>query len=314
MPKSDNVDGRDVVKDETASLSEEEDTKKYYITENLFETLKAMGFSENAIKKSIVAGCVDESTCVQWITMHTGHPELDTPLESGVEVIVRVKRVLTDAEREAKVRELREKAQAKKEEEKRAAMEEERQRIEAGRKALEIKEKHDKIRLNNELAAMRKQREEDAIARKRVRVQILADRYVRQGLKPDDARRKATEEIEEELRHKREQVLTQLGNDQGRGGAAKDEEGLGAWKLEAGTTPTHSLSDIFDGPVKPVSSLPDLVDAIVSHDNTVLSQQCLMLLRSILMNILNSPLDMKANTENFHKRFFNENLPNEASS
>lgn len=41
------------------------DQKHFTIKQDLFDLLAENGFNENAIKKSIVAGCIDYSTCLQ---------------------------------------------------------------------------------------------------------------------------------------------------------------------------------------------------------------------------------------------------------
>ncbi|KEG13444.1 putative ubiquitin regulatory protein (ISS) [Trypanosoma grayi] len=268
----------------------DDDQKTYFISQSLFESLQNKGFSDNAIKKSIVAGCVDEGTCTQWITMHEGHPDLDTPLENGVEVTVRVKRVLTEVEREAKVRELREKAKAKVEEEKHLAAEEERKRIEMGRKALETKEMLDKLRMESELAEVRRQKEADALARRRVKVQILADKYVRQGMSSEEALRFAESEFEEAARKKREEataLMSKMTEENVTGTTAS----TGAWDLHGIAARAVPLSDLFDKPAEPPSSLPSLVDAILQHEDTEAARQCFTVLRTVLTNILNNPFD-----------------------
>ncbi|ESL06911.1 hypothetical protein TRSC58_05407 [Trypanosoma rangeli SC58] len=270
------------------SLSPER-RKTHCISQALFETLQERGFSENAIKKSIVAGCVDAGTCTQWITMHEGHPELDTPLEEGVEVVVKGKRVLTEAEREKKVQELREKAKAKIAEEKRVATEKERERIAMGRKAIETQEVLEKLRRESELAEVRKQKEADRIARRRVKVQILADKYVRQGKTKEEAFRMAELEVEEAA-HKRRQETVQAegkGVENVRGGAW----GTASWDIEGLIAQNASLSDVFNTPPEPLSLLPRLVDEVRKHEDAAVAHQCLAVLQTILGNIRDNPFD-----------------------
>ncbi|EAN87191.1 putative ubiquitin regulatory protein (ISS) [Trypanosoma cruzi] len=283
--KETNVD----VASSSSATSNLEERKKYYISQALFETLQGKGFSDNAIKKSIVAGCVDDGTCTQWITMHEGHPELDTPLEEGVEVVVKFKRVLTEVEREAKVRELREKAKAKVEEEKRLAAEKERDRIEMGRRAIETKEMLDKLRRESELAAVRKQKEDDAIARRRVRVQLLADKYARQGMAMEEAFRVAELEVEETVRQRRREATHVEGRDvqNAREGAPKTS----LWDVDGIIAQNVSLTDVFDKPFEPPSSLPRLVDELRNHKDAAVACQCIAVLLTILGNILKSPFD-----------------------
>ncbi|RHW68634.1 PUB domain containing protein, putative [Trypanosoma equiperdum] len=284
------VSTRDCQSDSEHSDSEK---RKYYISQSLFESLQAKGFSENAIKKSIVAGCVDEGTCTQWITMHEDHPELNTPLEEGVEVVVRVKRVLTEAEREAKVQELRGKARAKMEEEKRQALEDERKRVSMGRKAIEVKEELDKIRREAELEAVRKQKQQDLAARRRVRIQILTDKFIREGSMPEEARRKAEEEIEEEARKKREQALAQVDMEQRQHGTSQTGTAPTVWNLQSlAAPPPVSLDEVFTNePPMAASSLPELAAAVANFNDAVTAQQCLKMLRTILTNIRDNPFD-----------------------
>ncbi|RNF02660.1 putative ubiquitin regulatory protein (ISS) [Trypanosoma rangeli] len=268
-----------------------EGSKTHCISQTLFETLQEKGFSENAIKKSIVAGCVDAGTCTQWITMHEGHPELDTPLEDGVEVVVKGKRVLTEAEREKKVRELREKAKANIAEEKRAAIEKERERIAMGRKAIETQEMLEKLRRESELAEVRKQKEADRIAKRRVKVQILADKYVRQGNTKEEAFRMAELEFEEAAQKRRQEnvQVESKGVENVRGSAPS----TASWDIEGLIAQNTSLSDVFNTPPAPLSLLPRLVDGVRNHEDAAMAHQCLAVLLTILRNIRENPFDAK---------------------
>ncbi|KAH9581952.1 PUB domain [Trypanosoma melophagium] len=300
--ENENEPGVRVARDSSSSSNSStvgEDNKKYFISQTLFETLQGKGFSDNAIKKSIVAGCVDEGTCTQWITMHEGHPELDTPLDGGVEVVVRVKRVLTEAEREAKVRELREKAKAKSEETKRLAAEEERKRIEMGRKALETKEMLDALRREAELAAVRKEKEADAVARRRVKLQILADKYVRRGMSREEAERTAEAELEAAAQKKREESAALMNNATRDSETTKGEVGYATnmWDLQRVTASTgHSLYDVFAKPAEPPSMLPHLVEEMLKHKDDSVVRQCITVLRTVLVNVHDHPFDITKRT------------------
>nr|CCC93610.1 conserved hypothetical protein [Trypanosoma congolense IL3000] len=276
----------------TSSDCSESEKKKYYISQALFELLQAKGFSDNAIKKSIVAGCVDEGTCTQWIKMHEGHPELDTPLEPGVQVVVRMKRILSEEEKEAKVKELREKARAIAEQEKRQAQEDERRRILMGRKALETREALDKIRRESEQAAFKKEKQQNLVARRRIRTQILTDKYIREGFKPEDARRRAEEQLDEEDRNRREQMLAQANVKQEDKPATSEVQSPSVWNVRA-VTP---LSKIFDQPPLPVSSFPELVAAVFNLEDAATSRHCVTMLRTILTNICAHPFDTTKRT------------------
>ncbi|ORC93208.1 putative ubiquitin regulatory protein (ISS) [Trypanosoma theileri] len=281
------------------SSTAEDDNKTYFISQALFETLQGKGFSDNAIKKSIVAGCIDEGSCTQWITMHEGHPELDTPLDDGVQVVVKVKRVLTEAEREAKVRELREKAKAKSEEAKRLAAEEERRRIEMGRKALETKEKLDALRREAELAAVRKEKEADAIARRRVKLQILADKYVRGGMSREEAQRTAEAELEAAAQKRREESAAQMDKQTREAETTRGEvrSATESWNLQSITASVGtSLGDVFDKPADPPAALPHLVEEMLKYQNHSMVRQCITVLRTILTNIHNHPFDITKRT------------------
>lgn len=195
-------------------------TERYTITEDLLNSLLAMGFSENAIKKSIACGCVNEESCVQWITMQLDHPELNTPLEPHIRVTVRQKRVLTEEERAAKVAELKEKIRIKKEQEAIAARENalkaERARIAMGKNAHEVKEQLEEMKRRQAQEERRKEKAADAAAREKLQIDLAVDKLVRQGKTPEEAKRIAVEqheakkrEMEDEKRRRAEEQLAE---------------------------------------------------------------------------------------------------------
>lgn len=186
------------------------DGETHYILQEDYDFLLSMGFSENAIKKSVSSGCINTDTCTQWITMHKDHPELDTPLAPDVRVIVKVKKILTDEERAKKVEELKEKAKKIKEKEKleEAArlLKQEKERIEMGKKMLEMKEQREAQARANVFAERQREKEADAAAREKIRLQLAIDKLVRQGVAVEVATKQAAAEIEEAKKRQREEA------------------------------------------------------------------------------------------------------------
>lgn len=296
---------------------EEGSEKRYTISQELFEMLLLEGFSENAIKKSIVAGCIDAKTCTQWIRMHEGHPELDTPLEDGVTVTVKVKRVLTESEREEKVKELKEKIKRKKEEDALEAARKEIERIEMGRKALQVKEEMEAVRRKMELDEVKRQKAADAAARKRIKVQILADRFVRQGKDPEEALRLAERSIEEEAEKARAAAAAASAANALQGlpaGPPLGEGGGGAggtWNLTAfagKTSEEDRLQRVFSlsrNDAAESASLEELVAAVKALPE---SAKCLGVLQTVLRSILSSPLDAKKRTLRTSTKTFSQSI------
>lgn len=300
-----------------SDVSSDDDPKSFTISQALLDELQQAGFSDNAIKKSIVAGCVDLSTCIKWITMHAGHPELDTALEDGVEVIVKPKRVLTEAERQAKVEELKERIQLKKEFDR---SEEHRRRVaamQAGRSALEVKEQLERTRCKLNQEEARREKAADAAARRRVKLQIITDRHVRQGMSMEDALTAATEELERESQKTRDaaeahlQVLLSESH-------SKHTDGEGRWELssllDACESTASRLVSLFNAPRPEGCDGPLLVEAIRNGGDAAQGERCLQTLKQILENIRHSPFDakkrtLKVNTNVFTRRI----LPFEAA-
>ena len=186
------------------------DGETHYILQEDYDFLISMGFSENAIKKSVASGCINTDTCTQWITMHKDHPELDTPLASDVRVIVKIKKILTDEERAQKVLELKEKAKQIKEREKleEAARQQkqEKDRIQMGKGMLEMKELREAQARANVFAERQKEKEADAMAREKIRLQLAVDKLVRQGMTVEAATKQAAMENEEAKKRQREEA------------------------------------------------------------------------------------------------------------
>lgn len=176
-------------------------TERYSIDEDLFNELTGMGYSANAVKKSIMCGCIDSNTCQQWLQISLDHPDLNADLEPHVEVTVKKKRVLTEAERAAKVEELKQKIiETKKREEvegKKSALDAEKARIRNGKLALEAKEQRDARARQQIYEDRRREKEADRIAKEKLHLEMQADKLVRQGMTREDAVKKAHADHEE---------------------------------------------------------------------------------------------------------------------
>jgi hypothetical protein len=304
------VPQQDIVNSSTlrsSSVSSSDDSSNsgrntYTIRQTLFDSLQARGFSENAIKKSIVSGCVDEATCTQWIQMHEGHPELDTPLEPGVEVVVKAKRVLTEAEREAKVRELQERIKQKKMEEKEELQRKERDRLEMMRKVAQMRNEMDDVRRKMDVEEARREKAADLEARRRVKIQIAADRLQRKGLSKDEAYATAEREFEEAAERGRAEAAEKLAKLQEAALSSASKEtatagSAGTWDLSAVTAAASAeakLDAMFAGDVP--SSAEELVARIQQHTPATQAEDCIRTLRLILNNIIADPFDAKKRT------------------
>lgn len=307
----------------------DEERKHYTISSDLFDALKTMGFGENAIKKSIVAGCVDQSTCTQWIRMHRDHPELDTPLDDGVDVTIKAKRVLTEEERKAEIQRMHEKIQRKKEEKKMEEHRKDLERIHLGRKIIDTKQMIDSVRRELDQKEVQRQRLADIQARRRVRLQILIDKYTRQGKSTEEAQRAAEEELNatqrvaqsEAARRLRDSAETDADTaDKHDGVHARTETASTApeeadsvsqsksnepWVLSVCASPSESIEDrlraLFDQPAPSQEAVDALVAAVrdIHSDGTRVDGNsgpgavCLQTIKVILTNIRNSPFDLK---------------------
>jgi hypothetical protein len=186
------------------SGEDESNLEIYKMNEDLFLRLTSMGFSENAVKKSIVAGCIDEKTCQTWIEMQLDHPELNTPLEPHIRVKILKKRVLTDQERAAKVEELKAKIAENKRLEKEQALKKEsddaKRRMNEGKAVLHAKEEREAIQRKLDYEQRRKEKEDDRIAKEKIQVELAVDRLVRGGMDPAEAQKHVNAELEEKKR------------------------------------------------------------------------------------------------------------------
>ncbi|KPA79823.1 hypothetical protein ABB37_04916 [Leptomonas pyrrhocoris] len=291
------------------------DRNTYSISQSLFDALVARGFSENAIKKSIVAGCVDESTCTQWIQLHEGHPELDTPMEPGVEVVVKAKRILTEAEREAKVKELQERAKQKKEAETKELQRKERERLDMMRKMAHMKNEMEDVRRKMDIDEARREKAADLEARRRVKIQIVADRLQRKGMSKDEAYATAEREFEEAAERGRAEAAEKLAKLQeaaqpstAKSTSAPAEDGAaGVWDLSAITAAASAeakLDTVFAGATP--ASAEELVASIQQHTPAAQSEECVRTLRLILSNIITDPFDIKKRTLRVSTKAFRE--------
>lgn len=295
--------------DSFVDISRKGDHEAYTITEQLFQQLEKKGFTENAIKKSIVAGCIDESTCTQWINMHEGHPERDTPLEEGVIVEIKPKKILTEEERQKKIEELREKAKAKRmareAEEKAEELRREKERIEFRRTALEVEKKRKEMLKEKEIRDAEKQRKLDAMARHRARVQVKADTLVRAGKSEEEARKIAEELIsqEEEEAARKEAEM----KERQKPPKVAEASPISA-PLVLPPNPIDVLDNIFKEPpmdtAQAIACLRNLKECHTGSGNNPVS-----LLQTILSNIYGDPLNnkmrvFKTTTNTFMNRIF----------
>ncbi|KAK7197249.1 PUB domain containing protein [Novymonas esmeraldas] len=294
-----------------STSSEDGDGNSYSISQALFDDLTAAGFSENAIKKSIVAGCINEATCKVWLKMHEGHPDLDTALEHGVEVIIKAKRVLTEAEREAKVKELQERAKRIKEEEKLELQRKERERVEMGRKMAQMRGEMEDVRRKMDVEEARREKAADLEARRRIKIQLAADRLVRQGLSKDDALAQATREFEEAAQKARAEAAEKVALLQSApattGAASPSSDG--AWNLSAITAAASAQNRVeclFAGDAP--ASAQALVDAIRRHASAEQVAESLRTLRLILGNIASDPFDIKKRTLRVSTKTFRDGI------
>jgi hypothetical protein len=176
-------------------------TERYRVPADLFESLTGIGFSSNAVKKSIVAGCIDEKTCMQWLEMHLDHPELNTDLEPHIRVDVSVKRVLTDAERAAKVAELKAKIAQNRRLEKdnlvKKEVEDAKRRMTVGKAMLREKEDRQALQRKLDYEQRIKEKEQDRLTRERLQRELAEDRLVRGGMDREAAAKQVAREFEE---------------------------------------------------------------------------------------------------------------------
>ncbi|CAD2214090.1 PUB domain containing protein, putative [Angomonas deanei] len=290
----------------------EEDPKAFEISEALFETLLENGFSENAIKKSIAAGCIDEKTCTAWIRMHESHPELNTPLEEGVVVTVIKKKVLTEEEKQAKLAELKERIQKKKEEKKAEEHQKELERIEFGRKGVGAREELNKIKLQVEMANAQKQKREDAEAKRRVKIQLVQDKHVRLGKTEEEAFEIACREVaeaEEAARRENEEKRKKMETEPVR--APVQPSSGGEWNIKGIVTtqlPLDIVKGVFEEPQPEAKDIPVFAQAIKDHSNRQLSADCLQTLHKIFVNIRNNPFDTKMRTFSVHTNAFSSKI------
>ncbi|EPY31361.1 putative ubiquitin regulatory protein (ISS) [Strigomonas culicis] len=290
--------------DQAPDLSD--DSESYSIKQELFDALVAKGFSENAIKKSIVSGCVDESTCTQWITMHESHPDLDTPLPDGVTVEIKVKKVLTEEERAAKLQELKDKITAKKEEEKNDFQKRERERIKMGRQALKVKEELEDYKRKADLDAVARQKHDDEAARRRVKIQIIADRYERQGKSSEEAALLAAKEYDERIQKSQKEAEEKLKKMQAEHPdsvlpvVARSAPSTKEWDLSkltsTGPLAIDVINRVYESPQQSPESLPSIVNSIAAHSDAKVAKECVQTLLLVLTNIRDNPFDMKKRT------------------
>ncbi|CUG91274.1 Hypothetical protein, putative [Bodo saltans] len=307
----------------TAPAGNEEDTfagETFTMSSTLLEALLLMGFSENAIKKSIAAGCINEDTCTQWIGMHQGHPELDTPLDANVRVVVKVAKVLTAEEKAAKAAELKEFIRVKKAQEAvhlaQQEREAEKKRIEMGKHVLEAKEQRESAQRALLAEERRKEKEADARAREKIQIELAIDKYTRQGKTPEQAKATALEELEERKKRARDEAAERLkalqsssaSAPQGSSGDGGSSATSSAWNLERvlgvmaqpTTSATDTLSSVFQEPTIPPPTVESFTELLASISKEAASPEaastCIATIKTILSNIVDAPFDNKKRT------------------
>lgn len=296
----------------------EDDSERdvFTISEQLFQKLQEMGFSDNAIKKSIVSGCVDEATCTQWITMHKGHPDLDTPLADGVVVNIKAKRYLTEEEREAKVQELRMKAKAKKEAEKEELHKKELERIKFGREAIEAERRRKEIIREQEAKEKERERKADIIAKRRIRLQLRVDRLKRGGRSEEEAYELAEQELQAEEAKEAEEEAKRLAEKQAALEAQRAAAATAASVLRPLSLPSTSvfsvLKQIYEEPALSLDDAVKLASQLKTNatgGNAAATAGC-TILSTILHNIVRDPLNNKLRVlKTTTSAFMNKILP-----
>eukprot|EP00796_Vickermania_ingenoplastis_P004911 gene4911-3523_t len=290
--------------------SDDDSAQTYTISEQLFNTLVAKEFSENAIKKSIVAGCVDESTCTQWITMHAGHPELDTPLEAGVVVNVKAKRFLTEEERAAKVAELKQKAKEMKAQKAEEEHKKELERIKFAREAAEAERRRKEYLKEKELRDLERAKAEDAVAKQKIQLQLRIDRLMRGGKEAKEARAIAEAEMKKEAVEAAAKEAQRL---EARAAAAR---AIGEQIAKSINTNQHTppvlggamvVDQVFDEAEIDLSQATAMV-ATMKEDGSPTCSAALELLKSILLKIVEDPLEKKKRMLSVNSPAFNNKL------
>lgn len=278
----------------------------HYIAESLFENLKAMGFTDVAIYKSIIAGCINEDSCTQWISMHLDHPELNTPLEPDVRVLIKHKVVLTAEEKERKVEELKAKIAATKAAESESAVEAEaaavKSRMATAKAMLEAKELRDEEQRKAIRYQRAKEKEEDLKAKERVHLQLSIDKLMRKGMSAEDAENTAKLEAEEAKKRRREEAESHAADipvpmRSVQAPSASSASGGGSWDVSRvlGTTPAASnFVEPTDLPDPNIEGFALLVSQMKEFQkDPAMLLNTLNMLRTIVANIVQTPLDAK---------------------
>lgn len=277
-------------------LDFDDNPETFTISEQLFETLREKGFSENAIKKSIISGCIDESTCTAWITMHAGHEELNTPVTGGIVNIVK-KKFLTEEEKAEKVNELREKIRLKKleeeEEKKKAQHRKELERIDFGRNAIEAERRRKELLKQQELREKERDREIDAIAKRNVKLRLKADKLVRGGMSEVEAYTTAEAQLKaEEAAQKEKEEKAKLVTPPATAPIPLQEISAHLFTFKAPLDAETVLKEIYDEPPLELSQALELCKALQIGDSLEV-KAALPVLTKIIANILHNPLENK---------------------
>jgi len=297
----------------------------FTVSASIYNHLVEMGFSDVAIKKSVIAGCINEATCSEWIGMHADHPDLEVPLdESSVRVCIKEVVVLTDEERAAKVEELKEKIRLQKlaetEAERQREIENEKRRIEMGRLALEQKELREAQQRAQAYEERRKEKEADAVAREKAQLSIAVDRLIRQGKSEDEAKRIAREEFEEKRKRQREEAaekikqLKEQPTTEGGVPTGTETKATELWNLSAvigsngdssrqrGVSSQELVISVFNAPIDIHALTTELFRSYVDGIRAELSdtpdtmQAVFTMLRTIVANVVDQTFDMKKRT------------------
>ena len=322
---------------ENAAVEDVDDGREVHkIPGQLYRELVGMGFSENAVKKAFISGCINQDTVLQWLQMHEGHPELDTDIDPNVRVVLVEKKELTPEQLAEQVAVMKRKIEEHK---KKAALDEaerdrkrELQRIADGRAMRDAKEERERKQRMEAYEEVKKQKLADAAAKERVEIQLAIDKKVRKGIDPEEARKEATAEMEEKKKRLEQEKQKRLEEER----QAREEEAKrraeapttasnGGWNIAAVLAPgpdepaaSAPAAALPPAPEPSVSELPApnragfltciaQIRAAANIDDGV-KQVCIDTLTTIIGNILKQPLEQRFRSLKRSSAVFNNKL------
>lgn len=162
------------------------------VDKNLLGELESMGFSTARATRALhFSGNDSLEAAVSWIENHENTPDIDEmPLVPASSKARATKPSLTPEEKNAIVRDLRERARKKKEEEeKRLEREREKERIRVGKELLEAKRIEEDNERKRLLALRKAEKEEEKRAREKIKQKLEEDKAERRrklGLPPEE--------------------------------------------------------------------------------------------------------------------------------